>query len=461
MELNSVLAKALKKINPKQTELQEALELFGKVQKFISEKFNLQAELMGSVAKDTFIRGDKDLDIFVFFPENTERKVLEKKGLEIGKAVFRKFNSKNFEISYAEHPYTRGFIHGFEIEVVPAYAIQTTDTLKSAVDRTPFHTRYVQKHLGAEKTSHVRLLKAFLKSIGSYGSDLKTSGFSGYLSELLIVKYGTFENVLQEAMKWQFQQIIDIENHHLPQNAKHLKKVFAEQPLIFIDPTDKSRNVAAVLSKGKLSRLIFFARKFLQKPEEKYFVAKSFAITKGKINKTVSEIKAKKANILVVAFKKPEVIDDILYPQLRKFKMHVMHELNRHDFKVERAFEFADDAQKIAGIGLELLNDEVPKIKIIFGPSIFNPKQHQDNFIAKHKRFWFEDDRFRAEIERKDVSAESFIKSTLKKKEKQLKAEGIPGYVASSISRKFYIFGINSLQKIKAPDFWESLKPSV
>ena len=44
----------------------------------------------------------------------------------------------------------------------------------------------------------MRLLKKFLKSVGVYGAEIATSGFSGYVTEILILKYGSFESVLQE-----------------------------------------------------------------------------------------------------------------------------------------------------------------------------------------------------------------------------------------------------------------------
>ncbi|MCK5373619.1 MAG: nucleotidyltransferase domain-containing protein, partial [Candidatus Aenigmarchaeota archaeon] len=101
----TIFEHALKKIRPDTKEIVENQMMFDDIKAFIKEKYSLDARLMGSVAKNTFIAGDKDLDIFVFFPIKTKKEDLEEKGLNIGKNVFKRFGG-NYVVSYAEHPYT-------------------------------------------------------------------------------------------------------------------------------------------------------------------------------------------------------------------------------------------------------------------------------------------------------------------------------------------------------------------
>ncbi len=54
--------------------------------------------------------------------------------------------------------------------------------IQSAVDRTPFHTRYITERING-LIDDVLLLKQFTKAGGIYGSDQMTEGFSGYLCE--------------------------------------------------------------------------------------------------------------------------------------------------------------------------------------------------------------------------------------------------------------------------------------
>lgn len=100
-----------------------------------------------------------------------------------------------------------------------------------------------------------------MKNQGIYGAEIRVEGFSGYLCELLITHYDSFINLVKEAAKWEIPTIIDVESYH---PKKDLTKVFTKAPMIVIDPVDKSRNVAAVVSSTSLSIFIFACRQFLK-----------------------------------------------------------------------------------------------------------------------------------------------------------------------------------------------------
>src|SRR2546427_325749 len=146
--------------------------------------------LAGSVAKGTHLTGT-EIDVFVAFPPDLPRADLEERGLALGK-ILEKGTHR-----YAEHPYTRGWYGGFEVEIVPCYRITDATQRMSAVDRTPLHVDYVLGRVKEGQTDEIRLLKAWAEGIGVYGAEAKILGFSGYLCELLVLKYGTFRGVLE------------------------------------------------------------------------------------------------------------------------------------------------------------------------------------------------------------------------------------------------------------------------
>lgn len=449
-DLQPLLESILRKIRPSQKEVRESNEMFRAIQSFIHKKFSIESDLMGSMAKNTFLAGDKDLDIFVFFSPSVARETLEKKGLEIGKEVFRNFRSKDYKVSYAEHPYTKGVIKGFRVEIVPAYKIERAERLQSAVDRTPFHKAFVNEHL--KNPDDVRLLKKFLKANGCYGSDLKTEGFSGYLCELLAVKYGSFENILKACQKWHYQEVLDVNNHFSRHEYSRLRKKFKGQPLIFLDPTDKNRNVAAVLSPKKLATCIFRARRFLERPEVSYFFRPEEKIGIKALMKHQNE---KGTELLLLIFKRPDVIDDILYPQLRRFAAGITKLMKSEGFIVLDFWEFTDAE---CGIAVELLSKTLPKFLSVRGPSIFNPPEHQDRFISKYKRVWLEGDFFMAEAEREHADAEGFFREHLKKSAKKLRDTGVPSTIAESLPKGFKILEFEKAGKIKSEEFWKGLE---
>ena len=56
--------------------------------------------------------------------------------------------SDSFEERYAEHPYVNAIFDGFEVDLVPAFGVESAASIKSAVDRTPFHNNYILTRRG-------------------------------------------------------------------------------------------------------------------------------------------------------------------------------------------------------------------------------------------------------------------------------------------------------------------------
>ncbi|MEA3229619.1 MAG: CCA tRNA nucleotidyltransferase, partial [archaeon] len=383
-----------------------------------------------------------------FFGRSVGREELEKTGLKVGKSVFRKFGG-NPTISYAEHPYTKGKIGTFDVEIVPAYKISSTKNLISAVDRTPFHTRYVLKNL--KNNDEVRLLKKYLKGLGIYGSNLRTGGFSGYLCELLIIRYGTFFNTLQQAKKLRYQEIIDMENSYTKKEYLAVTAKFRNQPLIFIDPIDRNRNVAAVLSKENLAKFIFFASKFIDNPSLNYF----YPLEKQKERRQVLR-KAQQRGIHYIALTipRPDLIDDVLYPQLRRFLKRVSDYLAREGFIICFSWEFADND---CGVAFELMSSTLPRFRKMLGPSIFDPKKNTDNFLKKYKAVWFEEDRMVSYVRRTHFDIVSHLMNFLDESEKTLKEKGVPNNIASSVKKGYSLVERKDLLDIDSKEFWNGL----
>lgn len=377
------MKEVLQKIRPTAEERQRVNQVVEKcthkLQDRITKKgLEVEVSLQGSIAKDTWISGDNNIDMFLIFSHKYTKEQLKKYGLKIGIL-------SEYEIAYAEHPYVRNFLEGYEIDVVPAY--QFKEGIRSSVDRTPLHTEYVKTHL--QDKDQVRLLKKFTRSIGVYGSDLKVQGFSGYLCELLVIKYGTFLTVLKAASSWKLGECLFLEQ--LPE------KEFTE-PFIFIDPVDKERNVAAVVSLENFATFIYHSREYLKNPQPVYFFREPEHYTRVKgtalyrIDFTV------------------DVIDDILFPQLRKTRDYLVRMLETHGFTV------FNTALYDSGILLELSVFELPPFKKHVGPPIYE-EEHCDRFLEKHKTIHIQNDRIYAVVKRKYVRAEDLLQGLLNKRQ--------------------------------------------
>ncbi|AJF60670.1 MAG: CCA tRNA nucleotidyltransferase [Candidatus Diapherotrites archaeon] len=409
IKIKQLLAKVLEKIKPSKKEILEeeifSRKLIEKVRK--TGRGQVEVLLAGSLARGTHLKGDRDIDIFVLFPEDYSRKEFEREGLRIGKAVFR---GHKWEKAYSEHPYIRGEISGFKVDIVPSYKITGTESKKSAVDRSPFHNAYLQKKLSEKQKDEVRLLRQFLKGVKAYGAELKTSSVPGYVTELLILNYGDFESTIKAVAKWEKEEVIDIEKQLAEDYAR---KTFGA-PLIVVDPVDKNRNVAAALSLNQFSRVIAAARAFLKKPSTNFFF--------GKKAKTLTAAQAKKfiekEGLIVIEFSYPaKTVSDVFWGQLKRMRKKIVNELERKEFAVLRSSEWTDEKMH-AVIVFDLKSNKLERAAKRVGPEVTN-EPHSERFLKFHKNPLsgprIEHGRWVVEIERKHWVATIFLKELLKK----------------------------------------------
>jgi tRNA nucleotidyltransferase (CCA-adding enzyme) len=372
----ALLKKVLARITPSEEErVVEEKMVHALLKKIKSLKGpHIGAILAGSLARNTHLKGDRDFDIFVFYSPTLSRKKFEVAGLKMGHSVF----DKSFhEEAYSEHPYVRGVIDGFNVEIVPAYQVNKAAEKLSAVDRTPFHAAYMRKHLSPVQQGEVRLLKQFLKGIGVYGADVKMQGVPGYLVEILILQYGSFEKALEGISAWRDQNVIDIAGHYpAPSDAS---SSFQSPFFLVVDPTDKSRNVAGALSYNQFARMILASRTFLEKPSEHFFFGKPRShLSKAQVK---SYFSAEELVGIHLPYP-PNLLSDVAWGQLQRLTKKLSHGLSSHSFSVCRSFHWTDGL-KDAVILLEVDNPLLQKSQTRTGPKVVEAR-HCTDFLKAH-----------------------------------------------------------------------------
>jgi len=343
------------------------------------------------------------------FNKNLSDKELELEGLRIGKAIFR---GHKWEKAYSQHPYIRGEIKGFDIEIVPGFIVKNGSERKSAVDRTPFHNKFLLKKLTPEMKNEVRLLKQFMKGIKAYGADLKNRSLPGYGFELLIVNYKSFDKTIKAISKWKPGKILSFNN------KKQNEHKF-DSPLVIIDPVDDSRNVASALSFEQFERIVFATNCFLKKPSKKFFFkTKQKTWPKKKIKKMLE----KKELIAVKARFPKTVLSDIFWGQLRKYEKKIKSYLKENDFIVLRSSNWSDEQDVIFIFELESL--ELQKSKKTIGP-LATDTENVDFFLEKKRKILsgprVEKGRIVIETERNETSAKKVLEKFIKKSKKEEK----------------------------------------
>lgn len=447
----AVCTQVLRKITPKGAERKLILSLAKRMRRRVSKAashFKLKAKVRidGSVAKDTWLSGEADVDIFIQVPTKLSQEKFQTACLEVAK---RALEGYRWIERFAEHPYLETWVDGTRVDIVPCYAVKRGEWLR-ATDRTPFHTKYVKKHLTEHLKGEVRLLKKFMKGVGVYGAEIKIGGFSGYLCELLILYYKSFLNVLAAAMKWGRPQIIDLENYYR-NRLDEVKKLF-EASLIIIDPIDKGRNVAAAVAENRLYEFIAASKAFLEKPSLHFFYPVE---TKPILaDALIEKLKMRGTDLVFIKFGEVKAVPDILWGQLYRSLRALANLLKQNEFNIIRATTWSDETANNTLI-FELESRTLPPIKKHVGPPI--DSKEAKAFLAKHVGAphtfsgpWIENGRWMVEIKRKYTDAIELLKDKLrdngvnvgvtkllseeiKKSHKVLANEGILDFYASNI----------------------------
>lgn len=219
--------------------------------------------LQGSFAKGTDLPSSgSDLDLFIMFDANVPRDERERLGVEIG---MKTLEGKKPYIQTATTKYAEAFFEHngqkMEVQVVPTRHL-TIEQIKNketgnepiGMERTPHHTAFMKKALKG-KEDEVKVLKQFMKDTGLYDSSMKSQGFSGFSTEVLIHNFGSFENTLKFFADFKAGSVIG-------GDKGHEGNVFS-----LIDPIDPNRDLISAFSPVKIARTIKVAKHFLEHGE--------------------------------------------------------------------------------------------------------------------------------------------------------------------------------------------------
>jgi tRNA nucleotidyltransferase (CCA-adding enzyme) len=366
----------------------------------IARSGKAEGMVVGSIARHTWVKGDRDLDIFMLFDPVLSREQLEEEGLSLARGIAGSFTDQ-FHEKYAEHPYINATIDDVDVDLVPCYHVDSATHIQSAVDRTPFHTRYITDRING-LIDDVLLLKQFTKAGGIYGSDQMTGGFSGYLCELLILHYGGFTPLIKAAATWHPGLVIDIE--------KHAAKKF-DEPLVVIDPVDPKRNVAAAVSLDRMAEFVELARGYNEKPVYEFFAhPMERCILKKELAAIISQ---RRTFIYAITFATPQYIPEIVVPQLKRSVIALREFLERNGFSVHHV-SYDMQADRCMFL-LELLVGELPAIRQHYGPPLWN-HENADKFRKKHlvehlSGPFIENGRYEMEVFREYQTARSLLSS--------------------------------------------------
>ena len=270
-------------------------------------------------------------------------------------------------------------------------------------DVSPLHAKWVNAHTKTSKDD-ILLAKQFCKANSMYGAESYISGFSGYVLEILIAYYGSFEKLLKASLNWKLKEVIDVEKHYPKKDALfHLNQSKLHSPLIVIDPVDKNRNAAAALSLEKMELFRNKAKEYLRSPKESFFIKtpNSFELVQ----------KEAQGNPLVyITIQPTSGKKDVVGARIRKVFDFLARELEPFT-PLKSGWEMDENTVIYFIVKTATLSE----IEIKIGPPI-KLKDHVASFKTKYSGTYEENGKICAKVKRKYFTLESTIKHLLEQK---------------------------------------------
>jgi len=394
--MKQIISKVSKNVIPLKTIKKSKKEIADLAFKLVEKEIKKYTEVIGlefggSFAKGTWLSEDADIDIFVRFKNSTTEEKFEKISKKIGFNSLKKYFPY---VRYSEHPYVEAKIKGTKINVVPFYDVKIGEW-KSAADRSTFHTKFMQKSLTSKMKNDVRILKTFLKSNGIYGAEIAKQGFSGYVSEVLVLHFGNFENIVKSISEIKENQVI----------GKTSKRF--ETPIVIIDPVDNNRNLAAAISNENIGKFVLICRAFKDKSTLEFFRNKKLRIAKKYWD-----------NLLVIELNFKIRSPDIIWGQIKRATSSLSTQLELGGFNVLRSKSYTDQKNKVY-LFFFLESSKINQIYSKEGPDFFREDSSQ-SFISKNlentELMWMENNGKIISLEkRKHTNAVKFMSEFLKK----------------------------------------------
>ncbi|HEY1247398.1 MAG TPA: CCA tRNA nucleotidyltransferase [Nitrososphaera sp.] len=400
-DARTLISRALQLCDPTMTQIRRIEAIAQEAKELVERKVAHMADVVevlfgGSFAKGTWLPNNADIDIFVKIRTSVDNEKFEEMGIDIGKKALIKYGPK---LRYSDHPYVEAFVRKIRVNVVPCYDVEQ-GKWKSAADRSPFHTLYMKSQLDDEKRRQARLLKKFFKTLCIYGAELSTAGFSGYVTEVLVLKYGSFENVLQAAADWHEKEVIAVSEYD-----PDFVNLF-NSPIAIIDPVDNRRNLGAAISAESVAKFMLASREFLERPSLEFF---------SENNSHDKPVHVLLPNVLVVEFSHPRKSPDVLWGQLKRGMNSLSKQLELGHFSVLRRECLTDEITSAAIVFL-LDSMKLPSYMKRIGPQVYRRKD-SDSFLRNRDNpyaVWVDREmRISLLVDRKTTDARKLVRSLL------------------------------------------------
>ena len=206
MSIKKVLAEATKLATPQKHET-VAIELATNIvldrlnSALKRKRIKAKAICGGSFAKGTWLPCHTDIDCFVLFDYRPCKDRSAELGDLLEPAIAHAFT--HYVRIHGSRDYFQANYDDYVFEFVPVLKIKKPSRARNITDVSPLHVDWIKKK--TKKTmlkTHIRLAKLFFKATGVYGAESYIRGFSGHVTEILVIQYGSFAKLARASQKW-------------------------------------------------------------------------------------------------------------------------------------------------------------------------------------------------------------------------------------------------------------------
>jgi len=422
--MEKVLGQARSLVAPRAAARKATVRVAEKVVSRVKEAARPHREVVGvflggSFAKDTWLAGEVDIDVFVKIVTSVDESKFEEVGLSVGREALRGYKPGK---KYAQHPYTEATVDGFKVNVVPCYDVKPGEW-RSAADRSVHHVAFVRENFDDDARVQVRLLKRFMKGVGVYGAEIEKEGFSGYATEVLVHKHKTFESALRS-----FAAFVPVSK---------------EQYFTLFDPIDDKRDLGKAMSRETVAKMVLASRAFLERPSIGFFKRVS-----GKARPQLQK------RVYVIAFDHEELSEDTLWGELKRSARQIAKHIREEGFELARVEAASDKARSSAVIILPVV-DVLSGIEERAGPGV-ELMEGAKNFATKNRGaaelIWVgEDGRLRLLAKRRFTSLGKLLDEVL---ESRVDSIGVSKEVARALKKNGRILQGERLRMEAGKNAW-------
>lgn len=388
-----------------------AENLCKKIESKIKEK-KIRASVFigGSLAKKTLIKKDKyDVDVFIRF----DRKYKDKEISALAESLIK---DRDYERVHGSRDYFKLKEGNILFEIIPITSILKPEEARNVTDLSYFHVDYVLGKIEKNKklSGEIVLAKSFAMASGCYGAESYINGFSGYALELLVIYYGSFMKFLKSICSAKEKIILDPTKFYRNKSEilENLNEAKLASPIIFVDPTCKSRNAVAALSQKTFERFKERARLFLKKADARLFEKQEINIEDYK------KIAKKDKDFVIVRIYTEKQKGDIAGSKMLKFSRFFISRIEKYFEVYKNDFEYNEDIMAKLYLAVK-----VKKEIVVSGPPLTMEKA-VERFKKNHNSVFIKNKKIFAQ-EKNYKNFKDFFRDFAKKEKKVIKEMGI------------------------------------